>query len=397
MLWDLMPRDESKYRQIVIDLARKATVLRPHFIKNWENLASLLLGRGEYEEAIAVLAEAVSTFPTEPRLYLTLADTYRRVQRMDLAQEVLQRTPAIPIDDREMTIYYLELHLELLMRRKAVQDAVQVAIDALALDPMSTRALKVLGTLSRKNGNPEIMLPICQTVLKHEPGHTLARYELALAHTILGGFEEARRLIDLGRFITVTEVITPHGYENAARFEAALAREIICDPTLKSDVPHLATRGGLQTMAGLPHAGERAISDVIALIRLAVDAFEANLTKELDHPFIKRRPKRAWLNAWAVVYPGHGRQVAHIHEEGWLSGVYYVSAPKTCEDVRDGCLVLGAIEEGLNVDPPWGIRYIRPAPGRLVLFPSYIPHATIPTGSTDKRICIAFDVEGRSA
>ena len=40
-------------------------------------------------------------------------------------------------------------------------------------------------------------------------------------------------------------------------------------------------------MDGLPHAGERAIGDVITLIRLAVDAFEANLTEELDHPFIK--------------------------------------------------------------------------------------------------------------
>jgi putative 2-oxoglutarate-Fe(II)-dependent oxygenase superfamily protein len=47
---------------------------------------------------------------------------------------------------------------------------------------------------------------------------------------------------------------------------------------------------------------------------------------------------------------------------------------------------------GLSVDPPWGTREIRPVPGRLVLFPSYVPHATIATGSTDKRICIAFDV-----
>src|SRR6476646_10216143 len=92
-------------------------------------------------------------------------------------------------------------------------------------------------------------------------------------------------------------------------------------------------------------------------------------------------------------FPGDGRQAAHIHPYGWLSGVYYVSVPKTSsEDLRNGCLVLGAMEEGLNVDPPWGIRYISPAPGLLVLFPSYVPHATIPTRSPDRRICIAFDV-----
>jgi uncharacterized protein (TIGR02466 family) len=125
-----------------------------------------------------------------------------------------------------------------------------------------------------------------------------------------------------------------------------------------------------------------------------VDAFESNLADGLQHPFIERRPKRAWLEAWAVVYPGDGRQVAHIHAGGWLSGVYYVTVPKTSYDeLRSGCLVLGALElKGQSVDPPWGIRDIRPAPGRLVLFPSYVPHATIPTKSTDARICIAFDV-----
>src|SRR5262249_18421705 len=37
--------------------------------------------------------------------------------------------------------------------------------------------------------------------------------------------------------------------------------------------------------AGLPHAGEHALRDLLDLIRLAVDAFESNLPLELDHPF----------------------------------------------------------------------------------------------------------------
>jgi hypothetical protein len=55
--------------------------------------------------------------------------------------------------------------------------------------------------------------------------------------------------------------------------------------------------------------------------------------------------------------------------------------------------VLGSLEiKGVRVDPPWGIRDIHPVPGRLVMFPSYIPHATIPTKSNEERICISFDV-----
>src|SRR5262245_58950590 len=107
MLWDLMPQDAYANRPIFIDLARKSTSLRPDIVKNWERLAFLLLETGEYEEAIAVLAEAVSTFPTESKLHLMLVDTYDRTQRTDLAHEVLQRTPAIPSDDLGMAIYHL--------------------------------------------------------------------------------------------------------------------------------------------------------------------------------------------------------------------------------------------------------------------------------------------------
>ncbi len=395
MLWDLMPRDVPNNQSIFIDLARKATALRPEVVKNWERLAWHLLRTGKHEEAAAVLAEAISRFPTELRLQLKLADTYDRAQRLDLAHEILHLTPQIPIADRETTLY----RLELLMRTKATKNPDQVATDTLALDPTNIWALRLLGKVSRKKGSPEIMVPFCQAALKHDPGNSQARYELAFTFAVLERLEEAQKLIDLDRFITVNDLVKPQGYANAAAFEEALASEIISNPTLRPDPPHLATRRGLQTMDGLPHAGERAIGDLITQIRLAVDAFEANLTEQLDDPFIKRRPKRAWLNAWAVVYPGDGRQVAHIHPASWLSGVYYVSAPKpSYADLRSGCLVLGAIEmDGLNIDPPWGIRDISPAPGRLVLFPSYVPHATIPTGSTEKRICIAFDVEPSAA
>jgi uncharacterized protein (TIGR02466 family) len=373
---------------MLIDLDRKAITLRPDMMKNWERLARRLIGASEYEEAIAVLSEAVSKFPTEPKLYLILAGTYYLAQRPDLAYDVLSRAPAVPSHDRAMTIYRLELLMQ------AEKDNSQLASNTLALDPANIMALRVFGDTCRKNGTPEIMVPVCEAALQHEPGHTLARYELAIALTLSGRSEEARQVINLDQFITVTETLTPQDYANAETFELALASEIMRNPTLKADPPDKATRGGFQTEDGLPHAGERAISDVIKLIRSAVDAFEGDL-EVFDHPFARRRPKQASLTAWAVVYPGDARQVAHIHATAWLSGVYYVSVPKTLyDDPRKGCLVLGASElEGLNVKPPWGVQDIRPVPGRLVLFPSYIPHATIPTGATDRRICIAFDVK----
>jgi hypothetical protein len=210
---------------------------------------------------------------------------------------------------------------------------------------------------------------------------------------MLGRSEQARQLIDLDRFVKIIDLAPPESYATAERFMNALTSEIVSNPTLKPDPVDKATKGGFQT-SGLPQRSDRAVCTVLELIRAAVDEFEVSLPAALRDPFVTERPRQAWLHAWAVVYPGDGWQTSHIHDDGWLSGVYYVSVPKTSSgNPRAGCLVLGSLQHnGPSVDPPWGIRDVDPVPGRLVLFPSYIPHATIPTKSTDQRICISFDV-----
>jgi len=102
----------------------------------------------------------------------------------------------------------------------------------------------------------------------------------------------------------------------------------------------------------------------------------------------------ARLDAWAVVCGKEGRQKAHLHPPGWLSGVYYVTASRPAgANLYRGPLILGALDPHAHgVEPPWGTREIEPVPGRLVLFPSYLPHATQPSGVEGARISVAFDV-----
>ena len=55
--------------------------------------------------------------------------------------------------------------------------------------------------------------------------------------------------------------------------------------------------------------------------------------------------------------------MSHIHDDGRLSSVYYVSVPKTSSvNPRAGCLVLGSSEHnGPSVHPPWGTRDVHPS------------------------------------
>ena len=78
---------------------------------------------------------------------------------------------------------------------------------------------------------------------------------------------------------------------------------------------------------------------------------------------------------------------------GWISSCYYVAVPDAVKDEagRQGWIKFGepSFEAGLK-NPIR--RAIQPAPGRLVLFPSYMWHGTVPFRDAAARTTIAFDV-----
>lgn len=377
---------------MVVELAHKAVAVRPDDVRQWELLAHALLLMERHDEAVAVLTDAVATLPAAPKLALMLADIHHRLGRRDLFDRVMHQVPEIPAEDLPTTLH----RLELLMKAAAANDAGRIARKILALDPTHDAAMECLAYALK--GSPEAMIPICRAALDRKAAHVQARYELAAAYARLGRSDEARKLIDLDRFVldrfvAVTDVAEPRDYAVPGIFESALSEEIARNPTLKPDPAGKATRGGLQTAADLASAPDGAVAALMGLLREAVDTFVARLPDRSDDPFVAARPEMAALHAWAVVYPGEGFQKSHIHYSGWLSGVYYVTAPKLSRGAdRAGCLALGSLDLPEGRESPWGVRDIRPAPGRLVLFPSFVPHATLPTKSSEPRICVAFDV-----
>lgn len=391
MRWNT--RADGRSRAFV-ELARKAAALRPDDPASWELLARSLTRAGAHDDAVAALAEATARLPDAPQLHLRYATACCRIGRFDLARRILARLPAFAPDDRTLALSRLRLLMEIAPAR----DAGGLAREALALDPTCGEALAILGQDALRSGAPDVLLPFCRAALAQAPGHARARYELARACARSGRTEEARELVRLDRFVSVTDLPPPEGHGDAATFAAALAREIIAHPTLKPDPAGQATRGGFQTAIDLAHTADGTLAALLDQIRAGVDAYAAGLPQGLSEgsgdPFVQARPGEVALEAWAVVCPAAGHQTTHIHPTGWLSGVYYVAVPDAAgDDQRGGCLLLGSLgEDAGEGEPPWGTRVHRPVPGQMILFPSYIPHATAPLRATGLRICVAFDV-----
>ena len=81
-----------------------------------------------------------------------------------------------------------------------------------------------------------------------------------------------------------------------------------------------------------------------------------------------------------------------MHSEGWISSAYYVEVPREVEDrgERSGWIKFG--EPKFEVPGAKPEKFVQPAAGKLVLFPSYMWHGTIPIHGDEPRMTIAFDV-----
>jgi len=265
------------------------------------------------------------------------------------------------------------------------------ALSGSAVPPMAARSISQDWKQAETDGDFSAIAARCRAVLADNPIDTDARCFLAHALARRGAAAEARAVMAIEELVRIEDLPGPAGHDSGVGFRHALAAEIRRNHTLERDPKNKAIHGGLQTNGlGLP--GEPAVAALIEQIRAAVDRYRDSLQGSHD-PFIVSAPQTASLHQWAVIYDASGYQTSHRHPKGWLSGVYYVSAPRDADAAGyHGALLVGAPQAKVASPPPWGISRVEPVPGRIVLFPSFVPHATEPCGADGERISVAFDV-----
>lgn len=97
--------------------------------------------------------------------------------------------------------------------------------------------------------------------------------------------------------------------------------------------------------------------------------------------------------SWSVKLKSEGFHTMHIHPMGRISSVYYVDLPDeiTSGDDKAGWLKFGEPNLILPHDLP-ADHFVKPQAGKLVLFPSYVWHGTVPFESDHPRTTVAFDI-----
>ena len=220
---------------------------------------------------------------------------------------------------------------------------------------------------------------------------------MSIAYARLGDGESAARIVDLDHMIARRQINAPAGYESVAEFNAALAAHVRAHPTLETEPSNNATRFGKHT-GNLMADPSGPILALAEIIDTSIGEYLQALPVDSSHPYLAHRPHELKYMMWSVVMDTQGHQLAHLHPDGWVSGVYYVALPGTMHSAsedQDGWIEFGRPLPELTGSLEPRVRTIRPEEGMLVLFPSYFYHQTIPFESAEQRICIAFDAVPR--
>jgi len=273
---------------------------------------------------------------------------------------------------------------------------------ALALAPNEERPAMNYATAALKLGDPETALAACRRTLARLPSHIRANALAITCRYDLGRAEEADRLVGWGTLTRPYDLPVPDGYADLASFNRAFAEAIRRHPNRRDewDPNKRAIRGGAVVTDVLKH-DDPAIAGFARALALVLNRYVRDLPPiagDPGHPHLRAIPSGYALDAWANILGEGGHQTGHIHNLGWLSGVYYVEMPPAVRDddpERAGWIEFNRPGYGIPDRGRATVRVLRPQVGVVMLFPSYVWHRTVPFAGGGERISVAFDLHPR--
>jgi tetratricopeptide (TPR) repeat protein len=241
-------------------------------------------------------------------------------------------------------------------------------------------------------GDPQKGEYFCQAGLRQNPYDQSCLALLGTAWRLQDN-ERDESLNGYDSLIRVFDLEPPQGFSSMENFNAELGAYLERLHPQTGAYLEQSLRGGTQTEGVLFGAGHALVEKLRARIEEAMLSYVAALPADDRHPFMARRAKEIrYAGAWSSLLRDQGFHVNHLHPEGWISSCYYVTVPEVAKDrdARQGWIKFGEPSLAVPLKNPIR-RAIQPVPGRLVLFPSYMWHGTIPFHAPAVRTTIAFD------
>jgi len=387
-------RDTHGARRLIstavkLELAQRAARERENSAPVQYALAAASFHVEDYDSGIAAFECGMRLDPPEPD---SVAGYVKALLAKDRALEALDVLDKYA--DAEASSVKLLVQRGIALRRIGRLDAATEALrKALARCPTDVEAGMAMQSLLASRKDWAGLLEFVENQAQRDAITMPVMLAWVAGLVGLGRNAEAAQLLDFDALVLVRTVDPPDGFPSLSAFNAALARDVMSTRKIRlSNVPRLKMTGGVQ-VEDLETDSSPAMSALFALLERAVEDYAAKRAGARSDVVRAIIPETARLEAWALVLGPGDTQDRHFHLRSSVAGVYYVSAPDDllAAGSVDGCLEIPCAPSN-GAEPLVQPRLVQPLPGRLVLFPGYIPHRTTRMRCVGERISIAFDV-----
>ncbi len=240
-------------------------------------------------------------------------------------------------------------------------------------------------------GRADEAAAVAEDMARWSPQSQQALAYLATAWRILGD-PRFGELYDYAAFVRHWTIDVPDGWSSLGAYLADLTEGLNAKHRLKTHPLDQSLRQGSQ-VAHVLQSNHPALKAFPQAVDGPIHAYMQALGRGRDALRIRNTGDYKFQGVWSVkLRPSGGRHVDHLHPDGWLSSACYIDLPEAVEgEGKQGWIKFG--QPGVPTLPTLEPEhFVKPEPGLLVLFPSYMWHGTMPFEGPDSRLTIAFDL-----
>jgi len=357
---------------------------RPLYLDALRELAQLIWMRtADRDAALAPLEAAIAQAPADPGLHVVRA---RMMEYAGDPPEAIWRAVTLPGPAPDAGLELVAAHAAMGFDKDR---ALTHARNAVALASGGTAATLKLAEVHLARDEPAAALALLEPILRASPNDQAALSLQATGWRLAG---DPRAIRDYEAVVGGYRIETPAGWASLDLYLADLTLSLRRLHGLETHPVGQSLRHGTQTTASLLTSDDPVIRAFFTAIDGPIRAHIARLGHGEDALRRRNTGDYRLAGCWSVQLRPGGFHAPHMHSQGWLSSACYIELPAAIEaDGRQGWIGFGSppFDCGRDLPPE---HYEKPAPGRLVLFPSWMWHGTIPFSGTAPRLTIAFDV-----
>ena len=322
---------------------QKAIEINPNHIDAHNNLGVVFSELEEHQKAISSYEKAIQIQPNHVDAYNNLGNIFRKLKEFQKAADYFVRSATALGNAQFLECTYLS---------NGVENYNKLLNTFAEKDPTNLRIAALAAYVSTKE-NIKNIYPFCKKPLDYF-------FSINLKDEFKFSDQFSNRLLKI-------------------------SEKLVSNWQLKTIV-----KNGHQSTGNLLDNPILEVAELKKKIEKQISIYRENY-KNSDDYYISRWPTKSRLNGWYIKLKKQGQLKSHMHEEGWLSGVFYLKIPKPLK-INEGSINLSLQGLDYPYDKSLPNFYYAPKPFDLILYPSSLFHYTVPFTSNDERHSIAFDV-----